>query len=268
MRIFKRISKWFGLALVGVFCGAISASAAVKQGTAVVKALHGSASYVDELGFNHPLAIGTVVKQGQTVKTAPNSSVDLFLAENGPGVALEEDSMLTLDRLSSMQSVLGTLIDTRLDLRQGKMYGTVDKLLPGSHYEVKTPTGVATVRGTEFFIDTRSGTVFVTSGTVNVTVTLLLKSGPISRTIAVTAGHELTIPQVFHNVSDFNSLAQTSTPPGLNQTTLRRLAQLGLLTRYTSLSSVSSATETFEAEQLKNGQIKVEKPPESIEVSK
>jgi hypothetical protein len=187
----QRSFKCVSMAVAALICtGIMTATAQAKQGTAVVKALKGAATYVDETGFSHPLALNAVVKEGQTIKTALGASVALYLAENGPGVELEQNSVLGLDKLTSLQSGLGTIIDTRLDLRQGKLYGTVDKLLPGSHYEVKMPTGVATVRGTEFFIDAATGTVFVTSGTVNVTVNLVGSTGNRTRTVAVSAGQE------------------------------------------------------------------------------
>jgi hypothetical protein len=266
MQILHRLSKLVALSIVGIACATLQASAAVKSGTAVVKAIKGAASYADELGLDHPLAVGSVVKEGQTIRTSTGSSVDLFLAENGPGVALEGNSVLVLEKLTSQQSVLGTLIDTRLDLRQGKLYGTVDKLLPGSHYEVKMPTGIATVRGTEFFIDAQTGTVYVTSGTVNVTVTL---KGDVdrTRTIAVKAGQELVIPNTLKNPGAFNQLAPTPLPPGLNQTTLRRLAQLHLLTQYTSGRNVSSVSETFKTGKDKGATVDIDKPPKSIVVS-
>jgi hypothetical protein len=244
----------------------MTATTQAKQGTAVVKAVKGAATYVDEAGFSHPLALNSVVKEGETIKTGLGASVTLYLAENGPGVELEQNSVLALDKLTSTQSGLGTIIDTRLDLRQGKLYGTVDKLLPGSHYEVKMPAGVATVRGTEFFIDAVTGTVFVTSGTVNVTVNLTGSPGNRTKTIAVTAGQQLVVPLIFANPAAFNSLAATPLPPGVDQTTLRHLAQLGLLTRYTSNRSTSTVTEAYNSVKAGSA-IGVIKPPQSIVVS-
>ena len=40
--------------------------------------------------------------------------------------------------------------DTQLDLRTGRIFGTVKKLSGGSRYEIKIPNGVAGVRGTIF----------------------------------------------------------------------------------------------------------------------
>jgi hypothetical protein len=74
------------------------------------------------------------------------------------------------------------------------------------------------------------------------------------------------IPTVFANPSDFNKLAASPFPPGIDQTTLRHLAQLGLLTRYTSNGNTSKVTETFDS-QKSGPAITVVKPPQSIVVS-
>jgi len=244
----------------------------VKQGAAVVKGVAGNASYVDELGFARPLVVGAIVKPGQTIKTGFDGAVDLFLGQNGPGVGVKANSILALDSLTTQESVLGALIDTRLNLKQGQLYGIVDKLLPGSHYEVKMPNGVATVRGTEFFIDATSGTVYVTSGTVTVHVVLNLQSptpGTLSKDVVVNAGQMLSIPTQFksNGSQSFDNLSASKTPGNLSVTQLRILAQLGALTRYVNGNTTSQVTETFIANKEKNGKIDVTKPPTSIVVS-
>jgi len=55
--------------------------------------------------------------------------------------------------------------DTQLDLRAGKIMGTVKKMSAASKYEVKYPNGVAGIRGTIYVIDA-NGVVTVLSGTV------------------------------------------------------------------------------------------------------
>ena len=99
-----RLRKYSLRMLLGLFVALISAAVTARgemnQGRAVVKAITGSASYLDELGFTHPLAVGTVVKEGQTIKTSVDSSVDLFLDQNGPNVGLDANSTLRLEKLA------------------------------------------------------------------------------------------------------------------------------------------------------------------------
>jgi hypothetical protein len=235
-------------------------SGQVQQGTAVVRSLSGPVSCIDATGISCPLTAGAVVREGQTIKTGVNGSVDLFLAQNGPGLALDSGSELSLEKLRAWESPLGTLIETELALREGQLYGTVQKLLPGSRYEVKTRKGVAKIRGTEFYIDTRSGQVFVTAGVVTVTVVLETSPGhPLAtRTIDVTAGQNLAIPNRLADLAAFNALAPVSTPPLQQKRNLDRLAQLGKLVYY---KDVSDITETFQVQLRKNGSLKVDRPP-------
>ena len=103
--------------------------------------------------------------------------MDLFLDQNGPNVGLDSSSTLRLEKLAYEKTSLGTKIDTLLDLKQGALYGSVKKLIAASRYEVKMPKGIAHVRGTEFYIDEKQGTVVVTAGSVNVSVTLTTSTG-------------------------------------------------------------------------------------------
>lgn len=255
--------------LMSVICASLTATAQVNPGKAVVRSITGSATYTDGLGFEQPLALGTVLKEGQTVKTGADGNVDLFLAENGPGVSLNPSSTLKFNKLSTSVSPLGTLIDTQLDLQQGQMYGNVQKLLPGSRYEVNTPQGLAVIRGTEFYMDTRTGQIIVTSGTVNVTVKLDLPSGtdPV-RTISVPAGKMLSIPSKFKNEAEFYALTTANTPPGMSLVNLEKLRQLGRLVRFrNSSTTVGGITEVFEATKDNTGKIEVSRPPDIGAVS-
>lgn len=242
---------------------AVAASAQKQPGQAVVKALAGTATYVDELGFSHPVEVGTVLKEGQTIRTGPDSSVSLFLAQNGPGVGLEAGTTLRFEKLSYEPSALGAIIDTRLELQAGQLFGSVDKLLPGARYEVSTPQGVVKVRGTEFFIDTNTGAVHVTSGTVTVRVQLNTQQGQLVKDISVAAGQSLFVPNKFDSVADFNNLAAVATPPNLDYDRLVKLWLKHKLVRSTG----SGLTETYQARIKNNNKIKVKKPPISLVVS-
>ncbi len=259
-------SRFLVSLLAGLVLGALNTHAEIKQGTAVVKALAGTATYTDAIGFNHPVQVGTTLKEGDTIKTGADTSVDLFLDQNGPGIGLNANSTLRFEKLSYQDSILGDIIDTRLDLKEGQLVGTVDKLIAGSRYEVKMPTGVAVVRGTEFFIDASRGTVYVTAGTITVKVVLKESPGVVIawKNVTVGAGFTLYIPNEFKNTASFDALAPVPTPSGLSKKALLRLATLGKLTLYTGKTQV---TETFAAQRKRNGQIKVTKPPLSIVAS-
>jgi hypothetical protein len=67
-------------------------------------------------------------------------------------VRLMPGSALVIDKLTTTSSGADTVSDTELDLKQGTMYASVKKLSPAAQYLVKTPTGIAGVRGTQFTI--------------------------------------------------------------------------------------------------------------------
>lgn len=133
-----------------VACAALVSSAqAVEVGKAVVRAVHGSAQFSDGATWN-ALRSGQVLNPGAVLRTANDSTVDLFLGDNGPLVRLLENTTLGLDKLNFERTGMDTVIETALDLRSGGVVGIVKKLSAASKYEVKTPNGVAGVRGTQY----------------------------------------------------------------------------------------------------------------------
>lgn len=161
------ISKVFGLALAAALLGIVATEAAPVQNRAEVRAVRGTANYSTDRGANwKKLNVGTRLGEHSVVRTAPGSTVDLFLGDNGPVVRVTEDSTLGIDRLNSENMGGGEkVIETQLDLRSGRILGNVKKLAAASKYEVKTPVGVAGIRGTKYDIRA-DGTVAVTEGTV------------------------------------------------------------------------------------------------------
>jgi len=247
--------------LVALISVAVTANAEMSQGNAVVKSITGSASYVDELGFSHPLSVGTVLKAGHTVKTSVDSAVGLFLDQNGPEVGLDANTTLRLEKLAYEKTGLGTKIDTLLDLKQGVMFGSVKKLIASSRYEVKTPKGIAHVRGTEFYIDEHSGDIKVVSGTVTFTVTVNAPNNApgqtvFTTTVTINAGQQVKVPTDFVDNADF--LAKTTPQPlqgGFNN-----------MTHYVRPGTTASVSETLTGKKAGN-KINVDKPPVSIVVS-
>lgn len=161
------ISKVFGLAIAAALLGLVASEAAPVQNRAEVRAVRGTANYSTDRGANwKKLNVGTRLGEHSILRTAPGSTVDLFLGDNGPVVRVTEDTTLGIDRLNSENMGGGEkVIETQLDLRSGRILGNVKKLAAASKYEVKTPVGVAGIRGTKYDIRA-DGTVAVTEGTV------------------------------------------------------------------------------------------------------
>ena len=149
--------------LMGVL--ALASAQAVETGKAVVRSVKGAADYSEGAGAWAPLKAGMTLKSGTVVKTGNDSCVDLFLDQNGPLVRLTENTTLGLDKLCFEPTGADTVVETQLDLKAGKIVGIVKKLAATSKYEVKTPNGVAGIRGTEYVISA-TGEVQVVSGSV------------------------------------------------------------------------------------------------------
>jgi hypothetical protein len=128
-------------------------SAEAKPGKATVRAMLGSADFSNR-SFSgwREVRQGLVMREGSVVRTHADSRVDLFLGVNGPVVRLTENTEMSLDSLNYELTGAETVINTVLDLRAGRILGRVKKMATASKYEVKTPSGVAGIRGTKYDI--------------------------------------------------------------------------------------------------------------------
>jgi hypothetical protein len=138
--------------------------AQAAQGKAVVRQIKGVAE-VSEGGAWSALRVGQEINPGGVLRTANDSSVDLFLDQNGPLVRLMENTTLGIEKLNFENTGVDTVIETQLDLKTGQVVGIVKKLSGVSKYEIKTPNGVAGIRGTQYTIGA-DGIVYVLSGQV------------------------------------------------------------------------------------------------------
>jgi hypothetical protein len=162
----RPVSRILGFAVaIAALLSAATAQAAPEQNKAIVRTVRGTANYSTDRGANwRALKVGTALTQNSVVRTA-GSVVDLFLGDNGPVVRVTEDTTLGIDRLTIDRTGVDKVIETQLDLRNGRILGNVKRLAAASKYEVKTPHGVAGIRGTRY--DIRSdGTIVVAEGQI------------------------------------------------------------------------------------------------------
>jgi hypothetical protein len=152
------------LAVFAMLTAAVSASAALQQGKAVVKSVSGTAEYSTG-GAWAPLKAGAELASGSTIKTGADGEVVLSMAENGEGLIVAPNSVLGLDKLVFERTGADVVAETQLDLKAGRIIGNVNKTSPASRFEIKTPTGVAGIRGTKFDISA-NGVVKVKNGCV------------------------------------------------------------------------------------------------------
>jgi len=174
------------VALISAFV--VSAAQGAEVGKATVRSIRGQAQYAEGANWL-PLNVGQILKPGSTVRTANESQVDLFMDQNGPVVRLTENTTLRLDKLSFEATGVDTIIETQLDLKSGRILGIVKKMAAASKYEIKTPNGVAGIRGTEYDI-TATSVVRVITGSL---VVVYVKSDGTVITQTVNAG-EMFVP--------------------------------------------------------------------------
>lgn len=99
-------------------------------------------------GVVSPLDALTSLRLNDAILTGAQSSVTLKFADKSE-LLLGSNSELIFDVLTKWGRT--GMVDTKMRLMKGNIEGRVNKLDgPGAHFEVHTPTAVATVRGTEF----------------------------------------------------------------------------------------------------------------------
>ncbi len=157
---------WVGIGIAAVVILAVGAywlfsvpavSAAVlyvENGTVAVDTGHGWVAGTDEMEL--PV--------GAKVRTNPDSTASVILLE-GEVVHLEPSTEISIDTVNA---------DTiHVTQDYGETWNKVTKISGISTFEVETPTTVATVRGTEFFVISNADEddVAVSEGNVEVTLT-------------------------------------------------------------------------------------------------
>ena len=247
-----KIAQILTAAVVGALYLSFAAGAHAQNipGYVTVAAIHGQARYsTDGVNF-HPLVVGQTLGVGAVIQTAANSKVDLVLGRRiathinstadhaafAPGadskvvglvayravaeqnvIRMFPNTVLAVDKLLIGDTGVDAMSDTELDLRQGRIFGSVKKLSAASEFLIKFPNGVAGVRGTTFDISA-DGSVTVADGSVVVSITtssgtqtVTLNAGdqfnPATGTVSHLSGSELT--QVEANAKTITSQIST-----------------------------------------------------------
>jgi hypothetical protein len=291
--------------LVATLSLPLCALAVQQPATAVIQTLAGSATYTDAQGTVHPALQGTVLRAGDTLQTGIDSSADLLLPETGATVGLSADATLIFNRLAFTETPTGRVTDTLLSLTTGELVSKVAKQKPGSHFLVETDQATTEVRGTEFFVNAYTGDIHVTSGTVVVTLNILVdgkdrgrgdddrdrddddrdrgkdkdrnkgkKNGKdknddtlLTQTVVVGAGQSLFIPKVFNKAHPLDELAAVSTPWPYSPRLLKWLDKHSKCFDRAKFKNSDTVyvVESFDARRIGNGNIWLVRPPD-IEV--
>lgn len=202
----------FGVALAATTM--FTSSAQAGEGKAVVRSVRGTAQSSVQGGEWKPLNVNQVLGSGSAIKAGTSSSVDLFLAENGPVVRVTQDTTLELDKLSLDRAGVDVVIETQLDLKAGTILGSVKKLAAASRYEVKTPYTVCAIKGTEYQISA-DGVHHAITGTLLVVYTNPSTKNP--TTLTVNAGQTFVPPLNPSTPNAVPTVVATGTLPATQQ---------------------------------------------------
>lgn len=113
-----------------------------------VLATSGEVSVVDRRGRVREVASGDLIRRAQKLTTAPQAGATLEFAD-GSRAVVRENSEIRIDKNANVP--LDTGRDIRLEVPRGKVENEVEKnRQPSGRFQIRTPSGVAAVRGTHF----------------------------------------------------------------------------------------------------------------------
>lgn len=167
----------------------------MKEGSAKVRQIRGSAKYSNGGDVWVPLKVGTALKPGSTVQTALESIVDLDLGVNGPVIRVAPNTTMSLDKLAYSGTGVDDVIETTVNVKNGTIIGNVKKLAKASKYEIKTPNGVAGIRGTDYVVSVKKlpdGTYEVTFTDITGTLVIAAIVNGVPETVVLNAGESWT----------------------------------------------------------------------------
>jgi len=95
--------------------------------------------------------MGMLLSPGDVVKTGEEGYASIVFQDDGSRVKLDEESQLTLNAIRQKKT-----LSKRLFLETGKIWARITKRR-GTDVEVKTPTSVASVKGTKFIMEEKKG---------------------------------------------------------------------------------------------------------------
>jgi len=194
---------------------------------ATVRSVTGTVTYSVNGGAEKTLKANMVLDAGATIMTGPDS--DAYLSINGvsSAVHVQANTTLAIPTMDKIGAGRQGDTDTQLDLKVGTILGQVKKVAANSTYEIKTPHGVAGIRGTDFNVSVTAlanggytvtfscvqGTVLVSgiNPQTGVVQTVTLQAGQsCTFTPASTSGTVPTVPEIQAALStSINVLNQT-----------------------------------------------------------
>ena len=162
-RLFAQSALAAAVALIFVATNLLAVSA---SNTALVFHVTGAAKYQVAGGAWLPMVKGDQLPVGATIQTGPDAKADLSMEGDAIIIHVNTNTTVKLEKMAQMAGGAGDS-DTQVNVRAGQITGNIKKLSKASHFDIKTPKGVAGIRGTEFNIKVE----LLPDGTFRVTFT-------------------------------------------------------------------------------------------------
>jgi hypothetical protein len=190
--------------------------AEIQSGQVLIQGVKGVATYSTGDRWM-PLKENMTVGRGAVLKTSADSTVDLILQHSGTVLRLTPNSTLSFDKLNKEAAGEEVITETSLNLVEGSIVGSQRKLASPSTFEINLPTGVATIKGTEYLVRA-DGAVTCLSGSVSVNYNLPHNGGsvrvlvPAGFSFNPATGQVVATSQAFlqNIIADINTVRQNA----------------------------------------------------------
>jgi len=133
-----------------------------------------------------PAAVDDVLFTGDQIKTKAGAYVEIAFDD-------EEENVVRINENSHVALLLKE--NEKIELVDGKIYSTVNKLQSGSSFEIRTPTAVCGVRGTEWSTTADSQNTTVETFQNNTYIKTVNEDGSLSAETVVTQGYRTQVPR-------------------------------------------------------------------------
>ncbi len=146
-----------GMAVLAVFLTALPFGCAKKEAKpALVSFAVGTVSLTRGAEAPRPVQMQEALQEGDRIETGKKSWLIIQMAD---------DTVLRLEaETKAAFTALKTLEKREVSLEEGKLLSKLGKLRKGDEFQVKTPSALAAVRGTEFLTEYASGKTVVAVG--------------------------------------------------------------------------------------------------------
>lgn len=142
-------------------------AAAMKKTKAKAYGVRGDVQYRVADGPWMAVHNGDEMDSQTTIKTVgPDSVANFRIDHNSSYIRVMPNTLVKIENLTFVGGADGDS-DTMLNVQSGTVLGSVQKLSRASHYEIRTPNGVAGIRGTDWAISVEP----LSDGTYRVTFT-------------------------------------------------------------------------------------------------